>query len=78
MNTDLLLLINLFDLYIEDIDKFTIYYNVHIASNYYSFYEIMLKYLQLLGSKHYDSCVLSIYPTLGIYRIRFITNFNLL
>lgn len=78
MSTNLLLLINLFDLYIEDTDRFTIYYNANIASNYCSFYETMLKYLQLLGSKHYDSCVLSIHPTLGIYRIIFITNFNLL
>lgn len=83
MSTDLLLLINLFDLYIEDKYKFTIYYNANIVSNYNSLNTAMERYLQQLGNESYYCYKFSIKVVIRenywqICRIKFKTNFNLL
>ena len=53
MKTDLLLLINLFDLYIEDKNEFEKYYNSSRASNYNSISLAMELYLQQQNRKFY-------------------------
>ena len=53
MKTNLLLLINLFDLYIEDKNEFEKYYNSSRASNYNSISLAMELYLQQQNRKFY-------------------------
>ena len=82
MKTNLLLLINLFDLYIEDKNEFEKYYNSHIAYNYNFISLAMGLYLQQQNRKFYTLYKGTISKLLradygSIYRIEFINYFKL-